>query len=353
MECPRLRLRSPAPAAPERVAAGECSQRLGGIPTKEGVVNDAACAAAFPAGTVVPIPPDGPDNDQTLGAQKIVFYQEATSSGTCDDESNLPISTAKFLTAAYGAYCHSDRGPICPVNLVLGEGEQLVCPVDEVPGFDNVLRVCPVDEGHQHTGTQFATGVLLAGTVSPNGIVSGGVAVLSPPNLSVKCQTNIDNDGIHKVWIPNQERLAQADVDIGGGTDLGKAPKLHAEKPPVLTGGVAPVKAVPNVLLNGVLTLELTYKKCDLAKEIFAQLESRSPEQLQRHAVLDRKYQSGDGRTRRLSWRHRFQERIHGQDQRRQEVKQPWALAHPAPRKGCRGCRALDNTAPGQVRRCL
>jgi hypothetical protein len=254
--------------------------------SKAEVVDEAACQAAFP-GTVVPIPPDGDDNDQTLSAGKIVFYQEATSSGTCD-ESNLPTSTAKSLTAAYGAYCHSDRGPICPANLDDGE-----CPVDEVPGFDNMLRVCPVavEEGggltllstsngehiHQHTGTQFATGVQLAGTVDENGNVpfGGGVAVLFQPVLNVQCARGHKNEGIHKVWIPNQERLAQADVDIGGGFDLSKAPKLHAAPPPAVVPddlGVAPVKAVPNVLRDGVLTLELTYKKCDLADEIFDKL---------------------------------------------------------------------------------
>jgi hypothetical protein len=261
------------------------------------VVDEAACQAAFP-GTVVPIPPDGDDNDQTLSAGKIVFYQEATSSGTCD-ESNLPTSTAKSLTAAYGAYCHSDRGPICRVNLEPSGDDcdgpcPLVCPEgEEVEGFHNVLDVCPVEveEGggltlfstsngehiHQHTGTQFATGVQLAGTVNDDGTVpfGGGVAVLFQPVLNVQCAKGHKNEGIHKVWIPNQERLAQADVDIGGGFDLSKAPKLHAAPPPAVVPGnlgVAPVKAVPNVLRDGVLTLELTYKKCDLADEIFDKL---------------------------------------------------------------------------------
>jgi hypothetical protein len=264
---------------------GKCKCPSGKSPAE--VVDDAACAAAFPAGTTVPIPPDGPTNDQTLGEKKIVFYQEATSSGTCD-ESHLPTSTAKSLTAAYGAYCHSDRGPVCPVNLDDG------CPVDDVPGFDNVLRVCPVaEEGgelltvhstsngehhvHQHTGTQFATGVQLAATVNADGTVpfGGGAAVLFQPVLNVKCATGKDNEGIHKVWIPNQEGLAQADIEIGGGFNLLEAPKLHAAKPPAVVPenlGVPPVKAVPNVLLNGVLTLELTYKKCALANEIFDKL---------------------------------------------------------------------------------
>ncbi|KPK03498.1 MAG: hypothetical protein AMJ64_15535 [Betaproteobacteria bacterium SG8_39] len=268
----------------ERIAAGECTMQYGGIPQKlvtKGknsyyVIDTEACKAAFPGGVQV----DNALNSgqtQPMVEGQILQYTEVASGAICDTPvaqggTGLPVfeppiegleppnSFAKGTpTEAYGRYCQSD------VDLFsnnLGEGGTIFG--DEATstkeGFDNVLRICPVAQGHYHTGSQDVEKV--GGTIQ--------VAVQNQPNMNIACNGNETNDnGIIKVWIPNQTAsnvaLDNSQIKIA---PLSAAPKLYVKYPLDATGtavgnGAAPISATPNVVLgDGRYALELKYRRC-------------------------------------------------------------------------------------------
>jgi hypothetical protein len=216
-----------------RIAAGECTMRLGGIPSTTTkvkgqnvtVVDAAACAAAFPAQSVVNAFNSG--QTQTLDLNELLFYKEVASEGTCDPVTNLP-TVPGLPAAAYGRYCQSDLGPL-PSGL---------------EGFDNVLRVCPVDVinkvAYQHTGAQDVEQVALRGGVKlePQG----------PMNLNCSTGGNTDS-GKYKVYLVEQAPLLVGDIDITPAN----APKLE---------GISPLSATIVVGDDGVKRLLLTYPTC-------------------------------------------------------------------------------------------
>ena len=222
------------PCSAARVAAGECTMQLGGIPTKTvkgknggTVVDDAACLAAFPGSEV----PNALNTTQSqiLDPKEILFYQEVASEGSCVN--TLP-TVVGLPSAAYGLYCQSDLGPLPEFG-------------GAVEGFDNVLRVCPVVDKVIHTAAHDVEQVQLG----------GNIYVEYQPTLNLNCTSGSGNNdsGIYKVWIPDLGQVRQADIDI---SPLSDAPKLE---------GVAPFDATPNVVRSTDPTqfwLELKYKTC-------------------------------------------------------------------------------------------
>jgi hypothetical protein len=159
-------------------------------------------------------------------------------------------------TAAYGRYCQSD------VGLFSDNITEIVnyFPTDPLTGgfygtgegFDNQLRKCPVatvaGTKIYHTGDQDVEKVSLG---------TNSVLTAAQTNINVGCTGNATNDqGVFKVWIPDQADLLNTDIDI---SPLSDAPTLE---------GVAPEPTpVQNVLLTsgpfaGKYALELTYRRC-------------------------------------------------------------------------------------------
>jgi hypothetical protein len=207
--------------------------QLGGIPKKlvKGktgglVVDDAACLAAFPGPYSVPNAL-GASQTQDLKAKQLLVYQEVASEGSCVN--NMP-TVQGLPAAAYGRYCQSDLGP----NWITG-GE----------GFDNVLRVCPVDvvsgTRYQHVGAQDVDTVALANKVTIQGY--------GPLNVNCESGGNTDS-GKYSIKIPDQAPLLSVDID----RDLNQAPKLE---------GVSPISADIIFDTDLVRKLVLTYPTCN------------------------------------------------------------------------------------------
>jgi hypothetical protein len=223
--------------SPARIAAGECTMKLGGIPTKQvkvkgqlvTVVDSTACAAAFPTASVPNAFASG--QTQTLGTREMLFYQEVATEGICDPDTELP-TVPGLPAAAYSRYCQSDLGPM-PEN-------------PDVEGFDNILRVCPVAHNVIHTAAQDVEQVKLGG--------SGGAFGAEPGStLNLNCTTGGNTDsGKFKIKIPDQAPLLATNIDVEPLAT--EAPKLE---------GISPLSP-PTVIVDGdgVRKLELTYPTC-------------------------------------------------------------------------------------------
>ncbi|MDH5711415.1 MAG: hypothetical protein OEZ15_07105 [Gammaproteobacteria bacterium] len=244
---------------PERVAAGACTHKYGGIPTKTvkikgvdtEVIDTKACLEAFPEASVANSL--GSTQEQILTANALLVYVETAYTGSCDSITGLPTD-AGAATAAYGRYCTSDIDTfddnVAP-NVYPGDA-----PYSEIyphignDGFDNELRVCEeTNNNGPHTGGQDVETVELA-----------EILVEAHPTLNLNCETgNGNNDsGIFKVWISDQAQLLAGNITVA---PLADAPKLE---------GISPVKAtVTNEL--GVDTLELVYPTCyDLSSTVIS-----------------------------------------------------------------------------------
>jgi len=235
-----------------RIAAGACTMQLGGIPTKQvkvkgqlvTVVDSTACAAAFPSASVANAFNSG--QTQTLGSKEILFYKEVASEGICDPTTKLP-TVVGLPAAAYSRYCQSDIGVFydnLTGNIFTGDSSTL-------EGFDNELRICPVEiVGGQklaHTAAQDVEQVALGG---------GGVALEPQGPLNLNCASggNTDSAG-YKVKIPDQAPLLSVDIDVSPLNGLnGDAPKLE---------GVSPSASTIIVDTDGVRKLVLTYPTCN------------------------------------------------------------------------------------------
>jgi hypothetical protein len=220
--------------------------QLGGIPTKtvkvKGqnviVVDTAACAAAFPAGSVPnAFSPTG--QTQNLDLREILFYQEVASEGVCDPITKLP-TVPGLPVAAYGRYCQSDIDVFDDNTNSPGGGGAFFDDSATLEGFDNQLRVCPVRDNVYHTASQDVEQVALG----------DGVSLEPQGTLNLNCTTGGNTDsGGYTVKIPDQPPLLSIDIDT---SPLSDAPKLE---------DIAPSSAAI-VVEDGVRKLSLRYPTC-------------------------------------------------------------------------------------------
>lgn len=235
------------PCSAERVAAGKCTMKHGGVPTQQvkikgtltTVIDTQKCLDAFPQADVNNALESG--QSQPLAAGAMLFYQEIAYTGSCDPTTELPTDDGSPV-AAHGRYCQSDISNFDD-NVDHGDPTN-VFPNDPqyVDGFDNELRVCEQsDLPPPHTGDQDVETDQLA-----NFTVDFG------PTLNLNCTTGGNTDsGKYKVSITDQATVLAANIDVD---PLSDAPTLE---------GVSPINAVINTDDFGVQTLVLTYPTCN------------------------------------------------------------------------------------------